>query len=236
MKLVRMAGLIATLTVLATAPPAHANGVRSEIRSGDVKAGAVTREGHDEYTFTVVQGATFVVSLSETGTHDSGFSPQLEVRAPGQTVGPWEARPYYVRRVVTNAVGGDWTIKVGRMETDGPSGGNYELRVTQVGSGTLLPLGQEKAGTNTRGGFDVYTFTGTAGRVTNVGLRRTGSVQFEPEVYVFGPDGADVASLHCADSCSMGIATGKGTYTAVVWKYDDNDVMGAYSLSVSNAN
>ena len=190
----------------------------------------------DTYTFNVKQGATFVVSLGETGNHDSHFRPQLEVRAPGQTSGPYEARPYYTRREVTNAAAGDWTLIVSRLDNHQSSGGAYALKLAVAGGGTALATGQNQKGTNARGGFDVYSFTGAPGQKKRLTLTRTGGKGFVPEVYAFGPNGEDLGSVYCATSCSMDVDTGSGTYTAMVWKNDDHDVTGSYSLSVSNAN
>lgn len=237
MKLIRMTRLLAAL-VIAGVVPAHANGVNSSISSGDTKTGTVTGSGHDDYTFRVAQGTTFVVSLGETGVHDSNFLPQLEVRAPGQAMGTWEGRPYYTRKQITNAAAGDWKIIVSRTDSDQSSGGTYALKLVAVaGDGaTAMSQGQEKTGTNTRGGLDAYSFSGTAGQTKRLTLARTGGEGFAPEVYVFGPNGEDIGSVYCAEGCSMDVATGNGTYTAMVWKNDDHDVTGSYSLSVGNAN
>jgi hypothetical protein len=217
--------------------PAHANAVKGTIINGKTVNGTIIKQGVDIYTFSVKQGATFVVSLGETGNHDSHFRPQLEVRAPGQTVGPYEARPYYTRRQITNAAAGDWKIIVSRLDNDRSSGGSYALKLADAsGGGTALMSGHSQKGTNTRGGFDVYSFTGTAGQKKRLTLTRTGGKGFVPEVYAFGPGGADIGSVYCAESCSMDVDTGNGAYTAMVWKNDDHDVTGSYSLSVSNAN
>ncbi len=111
---------------------AHADGVSGTITSGNTVNGTITGQGVDTYTFRVEQGATFVVSLGETGNHDSHFRPQLEVRAPGQTVGPSEARPYYTRRQITNAAAGDWKIIVSRLDSDQSSGGSYALKLADA--------------------------------------------------------------------------------------------------------
>jgi hypothetical protein len=216
--------------------PAHADSVTGTITSGKTVNGTITGQGVDIYTFRVEQGATFVVSLGETGNHDSHFRPQLEVRAPGQTAGPSEARPYYTRRQITNAAAGDWTIIVSRLDSDQTSGGSYALKLAEAGSGTALTAGQNQNGTSARGGFDVYSFTGTPGQKKRLTLTRTGGEGFVPEVHAFGPGGADFGSVYCAESCSMDVDTGNGTYTAMVWKNDDHDVTGSYSLSVGNAN
>ena len=216
--------------------PAQADGVSGAITSGNPVNGTITGQGVDTYTFRVEQGATFVVSLGETGNHYSLFRPQLEVRAPGQTAGPSEARPYYTRREVTNAAAGDWTIIVSRLDSDQSSGGSYALKLAEAGSGTALTAARNQTGANVRGGFDVYSFTGTPGQTKRLTLTSTGGDGFVPEVHAFGPGGADLGSVYCDKGCSMDVNTGDGSYTAMVWKNDDNDVTGSYSLSVSNAN
>jgi hypothetical protein len=217
--------------------PAQANGGSGTITNGQPINGTITGQGVDTYTFNAAQGATFVISLGETGNHYSLFRPQLEVRAPGQTAGPSEARPYYTRRQITNAAAGNWTIIVSRLDSDQSSGGSYALKLAVAdGGGAALTAGQNQNGTNARGGFDVYSFTGTAGQKKRLTLTGTGGAGFVPEVHAFGPDGADLGSVYCDKGCSMDVDTGKGTYTTMVWKNDDNDVTGSYSLSVSNAN
>jgi hypothetical protein len=216
---------------------AHADGVSSTITSGKTVTGTITGQGVDTYTFTAAQGATFVISLGETGDHYSLFRPQLEVRAPGQTAGPSEARPYYTRREINNAAAGNWTIIVSRMDSDQSSGGSYALKLAVAdGSGAALTSGQNKNGTNTRGGLDVYSFAGTPGQKQRLTVTGTGGAGFVPEVRAFGPDGTDLGSVYCATGCSMDVETGNGNYTAMVWREDDNDVTGSYSLSVGNAN
>lgn len=216
---------------------AHANGVNGTLTSGKTITGTITGEGVDTYTFNAAQGATFVVSLGETGTHYSRFRPQLEVRAPGQAEGPFEARPYYTRREITNAAAGDWTILVSRLDSDQTSGGSYALKLAIAGGGgPALTAGQNQNGTTVRGGFDVYNFAGTPGQKKRLTVTSTGGEGFVPEVHAFGPGGEDLGSVYCDKGCSMDVATGSGTYTAIVWKNDDQDVTGSYSLSISNAN
>jgi len=231
--------LLASLLILTAwgVNPAHADGVSSTITNAQTVNGTITGQGVDIYTFNVKQGATIVLSLGETGNHYSLFRPQLEVRAPGQTAGPSEARPYYTRRQITNATAGDWKFIVSRLDNDQSSGGNYALKLAVAGAGgTALAPGQNQNGTNARGGFDVYSFSGTAGQKKRLTLTGTGGAGFVPEVYAFGPKGEDLGSVYCLTSCSMDVDTGNGAYTAMVWKNDDNDVTGSYSLSVSNAN
>jgi hypothetical protein len=220
----------------AVANPARADGVSGAITDGKTINGKITGQGVDIYTFSVKQGARFVVSLGETGNHDSHFRPQLEVRAPGQKLGPYEARPYYTRRQVTNAAAGDWKIIVSRLDSDQSSGGSYALKIVDgLSGGTALTPGQNQNGTNERGGIDVYSFTGTQGQKQRLTLTRTDGKGYVPELQVFGPGGADLGSVYCDKGCSLDVDTDSGTYTAMVFKHDDQDVTGSYTLSVSNA-
>ena len=231
----RLFGL-SLLSLLSLIQSAHANGVSGTITDGKTVTGTISASGHDDYSFSATQGATFIVSLGETGTHDQLFRPQLEVIPPGATSGPYEARPYYTNRVVTKAAAGNWTLRVSRLDSGNSSGGSYALKLAVVGSGAQIAAGQDKSGTNTRGGIDVYTFAGTAGHSSHLTLTPTSHNKFVPEIYVFGPDGAQVSGVYCAAKCSFDVPTANGTYTVMALKHDDHDVTGSYALSVSNAN
>jgi len=231
--------LLSSLLVLASASvnPARADGVSGAITNGQSKTGTVTGNGHDDYSFTASRGATFIVSLGETGNHDTHFVPQLEVIPPGAKAGPYEARPYYTNRRVVNAAAGKWTLRISRLDSNDSSGGTYALKLAVAGgAATAITPGQDKSGSNTRGDMDVYTFTGTSGHTARVTLNPTSGNHFVPEVHVFGPDGALANGMWCAARCSFDVPTTNGTYTVTALKHDDHDVTGTYTLSVSNAN
>ena len=231
--------LLLSLLLLGSASinSAHADGVSGTIAHGQSKTGTVTGSGHDDYSFTASQGATFIVSLGETGTHNSHFAPQLEVIPPGAVAGQWEARPYYTNKQVVNAAAGKWTLRVSQLDSNNTSGGNYALKLAVAGgTGTAMTTGQDKSGSNSRGDMDVYTFTGTAGHTARLTLNPTSDNHFAPEVHVFGPDGSMANGLWCAARCSFDVPTANGAYTVMALKHDDSDVTGTYTLSVSNAN
>jgi hypothetical protein len=217
------------------ATPTIANG---ETKTGTVTArvtGPTTGAGIDSYTLNVpAGGGSFVLSVAESGAHDNGFTPQLDIFTPDGTWGPTHGQLIYARLEQDNAAAGDWIVKVSRADSHN-TGGGYSLKLIQVpgATGTAMNSGQDYSGSNTRGGIDVYTFSGTAGHAATVTLTKTGDNGFLPEAAVFTPSGGSAGSISCPTSCSEGVAIGAaGTYTLLVWKNDIRDVTGTYKVSV----
>lgn len=230
--------LLAALAVLTcwNLHPAHANGVSGKISNGQTVTGQITGSGSDSHSFKVTAGSAFFVTVSETGTHDQNFVPQIDLIGPGSGNGRGIARPLYARVTQHEATEGTWEVKV-RRNDGGNTGGSYALTLVQVpgGKGTPLTSGVNSSGTITRGGVDVWTFSGTAGHTAKLTLTPTGGAGFAPEAFVFAPSGGQSGGISCdTGSCSQDIATvTDGKYTVTVWKADDNDVAGAYTLSVT---
>ncbi len=226
--------LLPCLVVLSSGiAPARAAAVA--IANGDTKTGTVTADGVHGYTIRAAAGSAIVLSVSETGNHDEGFTPQLDFKLPDGTWGIGHGQQMYARLEQTRAAEGDWTVNVSRADGHQTSSG-YSLKLIQIpgATGTAMSTGRDYSGSITRGGVDVYTFTGTAGRTATVNLTKTGNNGFMPEYEVFSPSGIDVGSLSCPTNCAEDFAISEaGTWTILVWKNDPNDVTGTYKVSVS---
>jgi len=216
---------------------AHADGASGTITSGTSQTGTIT-SGTDSYSFTVPKGAgSFVITLAETGVHDTNFVPRLELVAPGGAAG-WNAHHYYTRHFQKNPAAGPWTANVSRA--DGSStGGSYALTLLQFpnNAGTTMSAGSPHSGSNTRGDVDVLTFSGVSGHTETLTLTPTGGTGFVPEVSVFTPAGVFASGMSCAAGCSEDVAiTSGGTWVFLVSKLLGGDDTGTYTLSINDKN
>jgi len=219
--------LLLSLLVLATAGinPAHADGVTGTISDGQTVTGTIT--------------VAFVATVSETGPDDATFVPVIDLVAPGGALGGGSGHPLYARLEQSNAAAGPWTAKVSRGN-QGTTGGTYALTIMQVpgaSAAVALSPGSPSSGSNTRGQVDVFTFTGVAGQTKTLTLSPTGGDGFIPQVSVYTPAGVSAGMFGCSETCSRDIPiTTDGTFTVLAWKQDNNDVTGAYTLSVNDKN
>jgi hypothetical protein len=227
------------------AAPAHADGVKGTISSGQTVNGTIIGTGVDNYTFQVTAGSSFVVSVGETGPHDATFMPRIDLVAPGGIDGPGIWRPLHARLVETNAAEGTWSVKVSRAEAGGTTGGTYALTLIQlpgivspsasIAGGAMSP--GANSGSNVRGQVDVWIFDGVAGQTKTLTLNQTGGAGFFPEMNVFAPTGSDAGGIDCLTSCSLDVAIKtSGVYTVLAWRKDSADVTGKYTLSVNDKN
>jgi hypothetical protein len=226
--------------------PAHADGVSGTIDNGQTVNGTVTGSGIDSYTFNVMGGTSFVVSVSETGTHDATFAPGIDLVPPAGN-GDGIGNGLHAKLQEINAAAGPWAVKVSRADESGSTtGGTYALTLIQV-PGTISPSGGvvkgamspggTYSGSITRGNIDVYTFTGVAGQTGALTLNATGGNAFSPEISVFTPTGASVGGIECVASCSQDVSiTAAGTWTVLVDRQDNKDVSGTYTLSLNYKN
>jgi hypothetical protein len=197
--------------------------------------GTISGSGSDSYTFNVAKGTSFVVSIGAT-SNQSKFFPQIDIDGPGsfhaQRGGPLQSLI-----PAPDPTDGQWTLKVSQLNPDS-GGGSYSLTLAQtpVGqSATALTLGNASSETNTPGKLDFWTFSGTAGQTMSLSLTPTSGQGFVPDGYIFLPSGALKSGPPCSGECDISIAE-TGTYTVVVVKGDDNNVTGAYSISINNKN
>jgi hypothetical protein len=225
---------------------AHADGVTGKISNGQTVNGTVIGNGFDTYTFKVPAGGdSFVVSLSETGTHDETFVPGITLTGPGTSDGRGSGRPLFTILQKQKAAEGTWSVSVDRKD-HGTTGGGYALTLVQLpgavpASGGItvgaLSAGAASSGTNTRGKIDVWTFNGVAGQTKTLTLNQTGGTGFAPEIAVVSPTGGMLAGVSTETSSSLDISIAEGgVYTVLAWKSDDHDVTGAYSLTVNDKN
>ena len=123
--LVRFLPLV-ILTCLNTSP-AQANGVTGTIGNGQTVTGNVTGDGFDTYTITSpIGGSSFVLSIGETGIHDTNFLPAIDLTGPGSST-PGVARPLNAKLEEINAAAGTWTVNVRRGDR-----GRYERRIIRA--------------------------------------------------------------------------------------------------------
>jgi RHS repeat-associated protein len=231
--------------------PAHANGVNTSIGDGEIKTGRITTTGVDTYTFPVNSTSSgLFFMISETGTHDSLFTPEIDIYRPVGTLYNYTWGAYYAyQRIDAAPVTGTWSIQVKRHDTSpGTSGGYYAVTVmTMPGpvsvsgglpGGVMYP-GVTYSGSTFRGDVDVYTFTGVAGTGNSavLSLAKTGgSTGFTPEIDVFKPVGSYGYATWTATNTTLTINTSAtaGTYTVLLFRHNVSDnTTGTYTLSVS---
>src|ERR1700687_416893 len=124
--LVRFLPLV--ILIACAASPAHANGVVGTIANGEIKYGTVTSTGYDTYSFTSNSAKDILVSVAETGTHDSHFLPQIYITNPPGGDGG-HGYSIYRKTILTGGASGSWSVKVSRSDSTFSTGGTYAVSV-----------------------------------------------------------------------------------------------------------
>lgn len=220
-------------------PHSVTENIVGEIENENPVGGTVKGNVVDSYTFKVAEGSSFIITLSEKGTHSPGanlfwelFDPEnnlfaggsVEVNA-GMRVFNEDVRP------------GDWRVNVG-MDMgggDGESGREYEIRLFQVPGvkGKKMKFGETYTGNLFRGMADVYTISGTPDVLARIRLTPKEDVKLFPDMTVFAPNGTMANAIGCTERCSMDLEmTEYGDYTVIVSQMESNDAKGSYDLSV----
>lgn len=126
MKVVKPLALIALIAGISCGTPAaHADGVSTKITNGQPVTGAVTGKGSDTYSFNVAKGTSFLVTIAETGVHNDGFLPVIDLNGPD---GHHEHMGFQLGETVAEVhpVAGPWTVTVSSGNGLGNVGGGYQ--------------------------------------------------------------------------------------------------------------
>ena len=236
MKLVRMTRLLAAL-VIAGVVPAHANGVSSQITSGEAKTGTLSGEGFDTYSFPAAAGGMIMAVVSETGVHDDNFIIGVERTEPGgASRGKWKT--YSTEMEDEGTKQGTWTFKVSRAEHGATGTGGYKFNVVQVpvAGATAMSAGQNYDGSLAQGDIKAYSFAGTAGQARTLTLSQTSGNGYPPKLSVYAADGTLIVGKGCTPACETTVQTAaNGTYTVLLTRYDEGGDASGYRLSVNSA-
>jgi hypothetical protein len=220
------------LLLLSIAGISTAHAVPVAIKNGETKTGTITGTNTDSYSFSAGAGTAFIVSVGENGTHSDGFLPEIDLVRPDGLPGQGQSRAYSSMIEQDNVAEGTWKVNVTRLD-QGNNGGGYAVKVIQIPGATGTQLTANSSGSISRGGADVWTFTGTAGRTATITLTKTGDNGFTPQADVFAPSGAYAGGISCPGDCLQHFVLADGTYTVVITKADGSDVTGTYNLSVT---
>ena len=221
---------------------AHADGVSGTLINGRTVNGAVSATGSDVYTFKVpVSGGSIVLSLSEAGTHNDDFSPEMVLTGPGDILNIQGGQLFAILRQ-TNVSQGSWNVKISAHRND-KAGGRYALTLielpgipTKPGAVAELSTGNH-IGSISRGQVDVWSLRGVPGRTRTLTLVNTAGKAFAPEIDVFSPAGVPLSRMSCSKTCSQDLSvTASGAYTVLAYRIDRNDIVAGYSLSVGDKN
>lgn len=227
-----------------TAPMMLTSG--GNIDNGQIVSGNIPNPtAVDTYTFSVEAGEAIIASIAETGTLTS-FNPRFNLKRPSGVSGGAAYGQFYANYRILNAAGGTWTVEVDRQDSTS-NGGNYELMIMKLpspyslsGSNTGGPLypGISTSGSIYRGDVDVYTFVGGPTTPATVTLTVTGGTGFKPQAWFYNAAGGHKGGVTTTTSRSQTIASivQDSTYYITVFKDDNNDVNGSYTLSINTAN
>ncbi|MEZ0262028.1 MAG: tetratricopeptide repeat protein [Alphaproteobacteria bacterium] len=205
-----------------------------------VRNGTITGTGIDTYSYTAQGGVSFVVIVSETGSHTEDFIPALTLKDPnGKTVESGAQKFFYRSQNGIQPFPGKWTAEVSRKD-GGDKGGSYEIKLLEVPNvhagmdpnmgGMPLQAGQFYTGTLARGAVDVYTFIWMGGETVHLSLEGD-NTDFTPEVTHFGPSGEVLANCSHKASCTLDTKVfAGGGHTVAVARKDAHDGAGTYKL------
>ncbi|MEZ0226814.1 MAG: tetratricopeptide repeat protein [Alphaproteobacteria bacterium] len=229
--------LLAGLILVSAPTSSYANSVAGKLEGEKPLSGVITGTGVDSYTFPVAPGSSFMVSVSETGNHVDHFSPSLKLIGPDKQVTNEYSKEIFVRLANMGAPGGEWKVEVSRQDA-GTSGGSYKIMLTQVpgAKGTLMEVGKSYTGAIIRGSVDVYTISGTVGGKAQLSMTPKEGTGVMLATNVLSPSGQPIAGNDCKEICNTNIDMKEtGNYTALIWRDDQNDNKGAYSVSLQGA-
>ncbi|MEO0578114.1 MAG: hypothetical protein AAFZ58_05460, partial [Pseudomonadota bacterium] len=218
---------------------ALANG---EIYAGDIELGDI-----DIWTVDAEAGDTLLFGLGEVGA-GSGFEPELQLYGPDGALIALNSGTNSTDIAHRAVVAGRYTLLVLESSTDVIGSGSYQLYFAQSAKPFVIPTGDD-GGALTNGGvqggaidsgdIDIWSFEADDAVTVLVGLAEVGTGNgFEPELQLYGPDGALVASNSGTDSTDIAVQIPTaGTYTLMVQE-SSTDVVGdgSYSLYFAHVN
>ncbi len=216
-------------------------------------AGAIATRGDQQtYTFTATGGASVEVSLGDT--QGSDLRPSLQLLSPAGTRLSVASNSKAGTSVnlfydVPSTGGGVYSVVVKDKLNKHLGGYNVELVTVPStsalrGAATTLTSGPTINGNISHpGGWNIYTFSASAGNQFELSLASTRSTgtqstgTLRPRLQVFSPTGKRVANVHSASSTApidfkYAVPTaGTGKYTVLVSSYTGRGT-GSYGLQL----
>ena len=194
----------------------------------------------DIYRFYAKAGDVVTIPFRDTYIYSNGFDPQLTIYKPDQTVlaSNWNSYASYLN--VTIPTSGEYSLWV--QDVGANSTGNYEFSIYRLNNPvnvTAVNWGQTVTGNIlTYTEHDVYKINMQAGDVVTIPFRDLYlySNVFDPEVWVYKPDGTLVTSTWNAYAGYLSFTvTQSGDY--YIWIRDMGlDAGGNYEFSVYRLN
>ncbi|MFN3828413.1 MAG: DUF6531 domain-containing protein [Micavibrio sp.] len=220
-------------------------GVSGSIENGQIVSGNIPNNTTiDSYTFTVDAGDVIAVSVSEIGT-DTDFKPKVQLKKPNGTSGGAGQGNFYARWVTSGAVAGTWTVEVTRYDNK-TTGGDYELIMVKVpgalsisggNSGGVMYPGQTYSGTIVRGDVDIWTFVGGSTSPVAITGTITGGSGFRSYFQAYDANGTSKGAIYPTTTATLNVGSivNGDTYTVLVYKGEQNDVTGTYTISATSS-
>ena len=193
----------------------------------------------DIYRFYAKAGDVVTIPFRDTYIYSNGFDPQLTIYKPDQTVlaSNWNSYASYLN--VTIPTSGEYSLWV--QDGGANSTGNYEFSIYRLNNPvnvTAVNWGQTVTGNIlTYTEHDVYKINMQAGDVVTIPFRDLYlySNIFDPEVWVYKPDGTLVTSAWNAYAGYLSFTvTQSGDY--YIWIRDMGLDAGNYEFSVYRLN
>ena len=207
---------------------------KDDSRSGTIELGDI-----DTYTFFASSGDSIQVRLADV--NKSTFFPSLFIYGPdGTNVAQAEGYTVAAIRHYSIEKTGTYTVIVTAGHANGltDTTGSYVLHFAQMAGANelgMLAKDDSRSGTIELGDIDTYTFFASSGDSIQVRLADVNKSTFFPSLFIYGPDGTNVAQAegYTVAAIRHYSIEKTGTYTVIVTAGHANgltDTTGSYVL------
>lgn len=186
------------------------------LANGGARVDSITLGDLDSYTFEASWGESVQLRFADLSA--SAFAPELTVYGPsGETVAyHWSGDVAGVQFTATST--GTFTAVLG--DRNGSGAGAYSLHYARAPGANergLIANGAALSGYLDRGDLDSFTLNATASESIQLSVSEGPSPALSPEIFLYGPTGAPVASTWSSTTASINtVAPETGTYTVIV--------------------
>lgn len=204
----------------ARAPGANEGGT---LPNSGVKFDTLTMGDLDSYTFAMSWGESINLRFADLAA--SAITPEMTLYGPAGEVAATTWTTDVARIAHTAVATGVYTVVVGDRNATGVGPcALYFARAPGANEGGLIPNGASLAGYFDRGDLDSFTLNATNGQIIQLSVSEGATPALTPEMFLYGPTGALVATTWAATAASINIAAPEtGIYTLVV---DDRNSTG----------
>lgn len=209
------------------------------VENGKVITGTIKAGETQHFSFNAEKGASFLVTLRETGPHVEGFLPGLELKDPAGQFIDAGSRPHFYRINMTNApAGGTWSLDVNRSDTN-DKGGSYALSLLKFPGtkGKTAKLGGSYKGAVTQGTVDIYTIRGFANYSARASIVPAAGSKQPLETQIVSPSGKFISGGASAGQYEYELPMQEdGDYTVLVYAGSPTGDKIAYTFEPAWAN